>query len=190
MYQHLLTKAPRYDISSEGEGRSDEIPAEVAPRLRKSVLSRPAADVSMGQHSSSYPGSPEGTRCSQEWHRGERSTNSACYSVELASARRGYGTEDSGGLPETPASGNRGHAQKISDEEWWPDEVDLNTVTIGNMYIDNQPVETDGKRGRYREITVDSGAGESVVNPDEGPTVDLKPSNGAVKGQRYVVPGG
>ena len=24
-------------------------------------------------------------------------------------------------------------------------------------------VETDGKRGRYREITVDSGAGESVV---------------------------
>ena len=32
------------------------------------------------------------------------------------------------------------------------------------------------KRGRYREITVDSGAGESVVNPGDWPNVDLKPS--------------
>ena len=46
-----------------------------------------------------------------------------------------------------------------------PDEVDLNTVTIGNKSIDSKPVETGGKRGQYREITVDSGAGESVVNP-------------------------
>ena len=52
-----------------------------------------------------------------------------------------------------------------NDGEWWPDEVDLNTVTIGNMSIDSKPVETDGKRGQYREITVDSGARESVVNP-------------------------
>ena len=37
----------------------------------------------------------------------------------------------------------------------------------GNMSIDSKPVETDGKRGRYRQITFDSGAGESVVNPDE-----------------------
>ena len=68
--------------------------------------------------------------------------------------------------------------------------MDLNTVTIGNMSIDSNPVETDGKRGRYREITVDSGAGESVVNPDDWPNVDLKPSKGSVKGQRYVGPGG
>ena len=47
----------------------------------------------------------------------------------------------------------------------------------------------DGKRGRYREITVDSGAGASVVNPDDWPNVDLKPSKGSVKGQRYVGPG-
>ena len=47
-------------------------------------------------------------------------------------------------------------------EEWLLDEVDLNTVTISNMSLDSKSVETDGKRVRYREITVDSGAGESV----------------------------
>ena len=105
-------KAHQYDISSEGEGRPDEVPTEVAP----------------SDHS--------------------------------------------------------------NDGKWWPDEVDLNTVTIGSMSIDSKPVETVGKRGRYREITVDSGAGESVVNPDDLPNVDLKPSRGSVKGQRYVGPGG
>ena len=49
-----------------------------------------------------------------------------------------------------------------SDGEWWPDEVDLNAVTIGNMSIDSKPVATEGERGRYREIAVDSGAGKSV----------------------------
>ena len=44
-----------------------------------------------------------------------------------------------------------------NDGEWWPDEVDLNAVTIGNMSIDSKPVATEGKRGRYREITVDFG---------------------------------
>ena len=34
------------------------------------------------------------------------------------------------------------------------------------------------------ELTVDFGAGESVVNPDEWPNADLKPSKGSVKGQR------
>ena len=61
------------------------------------------------------------------------------------------------------------------DGEWWPHEVDLKTVTISNMSIDSKLVERDDKRGRYREITVDSGAGESVVNPDDWPNVDLKP---------------
>ena len=77
-----------------------------------------------------------------------------------------------------------------NDEEWCPDEVDLNTVTIDNMTIDSESRGTDEKRGRYREITVDSGAGESVVNPDDWPSVDLKPSKGSVNGQRYVGPGG
>ena len=53
----------------------------------------------------------------------------------------------------------------------------LNEV-FGNMPIDSKPVATDGERGRYREITVDYGAGESVVNPDEWPNDDLKPSKG------------
>ena len=54
------------------------------------------------------------------------------------------------------------------------------------MSIDSKFVETDGKGGRHREITVDSSAGESVLNPDDRPNVDLKPSKGPVKGQRYV----
>ena len=68
--------------------------------------------------------------------------------------------------------------------------MDLNAVTIGNMSIDSKPVATDGERGRYREVTVDSSVGESVVNPDDWPNIDLKPSKGSVKGQRYVGPGG
>ena len=46
--------------------------------------------------------------------------------------------------------------------------MDLNAVTIGNMSIDSKPVATDGERGRSREVTVDSGAGESVVIPATG----------------------
>ena len=68
-----------------------------------------------------------------------------------------------------------------NDEEWDPDEVDQNAVTLGNMSIDSKPVATDGERGRYREITVDSGAGDSVVNPDDWPNIDLKQSKGSVK---------
>ena len=77
-----------------------------------------------------------------------------------------------------------------NDGEWGPDEVDLNAVTIGNMSIDNKPIATNDKRSRCREITVDFGAGESVVNPDDWPNFALKPSKGSVKGQRQVGPGG
>ena len=75
-------------------------------------------------------------------------------------------------------------------DECLREEVELNTVVISNMSIDIKSVETDGKRGRHREITVDFGAGESVVNPDELPNVDLKPSKRSVKGPRYVCPRG
>ena len=47
------------------------------------------------------------------------------------------------------------------------DEVESNTVTVSNMSIDSKLVKTDGKRGRHRKITVDSCAGESVVDPDD-----------------------
>ena len=64
------------------------------------------------------------------------------------------------------------------DGEWWRDEADLNAVIIGNMSIDNELSEADGKRGRHLEITVDSNAVESVVNPDDWPNVDLKTAKG------------
>ena len=54
-----------------------------------------------------------------------------------------------------------------NDGERWPVEVDLNAVIMGNMTIDSKLGETDGERGRYRAITVDSGARETVVNPDD-----------------------
>ena len=74
------------------------------------------------------------------------------------------------------SEGEDRQSDNSNDGEWWPDEVDLNTVTISDMSIDSTLVETDGKRSRFREITVDSGAGESVVNPDDWPNIDLKPS--------------
>ena len=37
---------------------------------------------------------------------------------------------------------------------------------------------------------VGTGAGDSVVNPDDWPNIDLKPSHGSVKGQRYGGLGG
>ena len=83
-----------------------------------------------------------------------------------------------------------GEDRPSDNSNGWPEEVDLNTVTICNMSIDSKLVETDGKLGRYREITVDSSAGESIVNPDNWPNVDLKPSECSVKGQRYAGLGG
>ena len=35
-----------------------------------------------------------------------------------------------------------------SNDEWLPDDVELNTVTINSMSIDGKSVETDGTRGR------------------------------------------
>ena len=82
------------------------------------------------------------------------------------------------------SSGEDRPSDNSNDGEWWPDEVDLNAVTICIMTIDSKPIATDGERGRYREITVDSCAGESVVNPHDWPNGDLKESKGSVKGQR------
>ena len=39
-----------------------------------------------------------------------------------------------------------------NDGDWWPDEVDLNAVIIGNVSIDSKLVATDGERGRYGGI--------------------------------------
>ena len=87
VYQHLPSKVPQYDISSEAEGRPDEIPVEVAPsdHSARACCLVPRRSVSMGQNSSGNPESPGSTRYSQEWNRGEMSTNSGCYSVQPAS---------------------------------------------------------------------------------------------------------
>ena len=42
----------------------------------------------------------------------------------------------------------------------------------------------------FGEITVDSGAGESVINPRDLPDVALEPSAGSRRGQVYLGPGG
>ena len=78
VYQDLPSKASQYDISIAGEGRSDEIPVDVAPsnHSARAYCLVPRHSVSMGQHSSSIPESLDSTRYSQEWHRRERSTNS------------------------------------------------------------------------------------------------------------------
>ena len=54
-------------------------------------------------------------------------------------------------------------------------EVELHTATISNISIDNKSVETNGTRGRYREIIVDFGASGSFANLEEWPNIDLKP---------------
>ena len=97
VYQHLRSRVPQYDISSEGEGRSDEIPVEAAP-------SDPSARACCLVRGTAYLWDKilritlkarRAQRYSQEWNRGERSTNSGCYSAEPASGNRGYGTENS-----------------------------------------------------------------------------------------------
>ena len=53
VYQHLPSKAPQYDISREGEGRSDEIPVEVATSDHSATACClvPRHSVSVGQNS-------------------------------------------------------------------------------------------------------------------------------------------
>ena len=62
------------------------------------------------------------------------------------------------------------------DEEHLSDTLELNAV------MDQGSDEM--------EITVDSGAGASVINPRDLPGVPLVPSAGSQRGQRYVGPGG
>ena len=44
--------------------------------------------------------------------------------------------------------------------------------------------------GEKMDVTVDSGAGESVANPKSMPQYPMKPSPGSLRGQRYRGPGG
>jgi len=68
------------------------------------------------------------------------------------------------------------HGDEGEAEEEISDILELNAVTAeGDVEM---------------EITVDSGAGASVINPRDLPGVPLKPSPGSQRGQRYVGPGG
>ena len=73
-----------------------------------------------------------------------------------------------------------GQFEQCADFE--EDEIDLNVVDVSL----NQVVPEGG----FCEITVDSGAGESVINPDDVPGAILRPSEGSRRGQRYVGAGG
>ena len=68
------------------------------------------------------------------------------------------------------------HGEEDDAEDDFSDTLELNAVT------------TD--EGDEMEITVDSGAGASVINPRDLPGVPLRPSAGSQRGQRYVGPGG
>ena len=73
-----------------------------------------------------------------------------------------FSVREAGSVPtsacDISSEGEDRASDNSNDREWRPDEVDLNAVTIGNMSIDSKIVETGGERGRYRAITVDSGA--------------------------------
>ena len=51
------------------------------------------------------------------------------------------------------------------------------------------PVEPLGRRLKY-DITIDSGAGSSAIDPDDVPEYKLEPSDGQAKGQQFIGAGG
>ena len=63
-----------------------------------------------------------------------------------------------------------------SEDEGAPAEIDINSAEKEDLVA--------------MEITVDSGAGETVANPKDFPDSELKPSPGSQHGQVYVGPGG
>ena len=87
----------------------------------------------------------------------------------------------------SPVKEKTGPSDNSNDGEWWPGEMDLNVVTIGNMSVDSKLVATDGERGRYREITVDSGTRESVVNPNDWVECRLETDTSALEVKRWTI---
>ena len=76
------------------------------------------------------------------------------------------------------------------DEEWEPDEVTRTRPQLATCpstaNLSQQTVSEVGtEKSQLTEVL-----GQPAVNPDDWPNIDLKPSNGSVKGQRYVGPEG
>ena len=70
-----------------------------------------------------------------------------------------------------------------------PDLLDLNmTGRDDRMDVDSTP-EADGLR-RMKPIVVDSGAEESVMDPEDAPGYTVTESAGSRRGAKYVGPGG
>ena len=65
------------------------------------------------------------------------------------------------------------------------EETELYAVDVSSMTIGVSDRQDDGdRRGQPFELTVDSGAGESVVDPAHWPNATLAPSEGSKRGQK------
>ena len=94
--------------------RSQESSSPVSPKAKAKacgLVSRHG--VSVGQNSSSNAKSLEECEILSSGDLGRKKYNSRCCSVQHASVNREYGTENSGGLSETQASGNREYMREV-----------------------------------------------------------------------------
>ena len=77
-------------------------------------------------------------------------------------------------------------ATQLESHEFYTHDLDLNAVDID---LDEcAPVEA-GLR-ELKRVTVDSGAGDSCINPGDLPDIPLEESPGSKRGQMYAGPGG
>ena len=105
VYSHSFLSAGTQSEMSKRSQKSSSLRSPMV-KAKACCLVSPQC-VSVGQDSSSNPKSPGSTRYSLVWSWEERSAKSGCCSVQHASGNRECGSEDSGGLSETQASGNR-----------------------------------------------------------------------------------
>ena len=79
----------------------------------------------------------------------------------------------------------RDEAEEDEEEEFLDCDHDaVELLAMGDMEVDSY------REGDRMEITVDSGAGESVANPLSMPLYPVVPSAGSKRGQKYRGPGG
>ena len=88
---------------------------------------------------------------------------------------------------DSPNPTSQQEEEEKEDDNDADDELDLCTVD----QIDLMPLAAPEKQGlkEMMEITVDSGAAQSVLNPKHVPGVDLEPSEGSKRGLKYQGPG-
>ena len=106
-----------------------------------------------------------------------------------------YKISDSPGL--TPSSSTKGcvelECDHLDDQDEFMSSVDESDFGDGLedvLELNSTELCPVVSEGGLCEIMLDSGAGASVINPDDLPGVPVKPSEGSKRGQRYVGPGG